>query len=413
MAITSLINPPNNFSAHDDLWHIATSDNFNNTDYRYVFDVYVGGSQLIRAKIYPNPANGKGYFNVSNVVSNTMKFDWFNPNGNFISALPDSSGQIFQNYTIKVGEEYNGSVFTNLSTASIKVANCAPNLIGRQTIYSSSYLNENVTQFLTTRDRTNAVGLDEDFFIGFCAKPGENISILVSTLSNSGITNTYTIGNINDNSFQGRRLAQLNIGPKAINKAYGSNIISSKTKQYLVVLKNEDNNAKPDTIFLSIDCKPIFQSANLHFLNNYGFFDTARFNLLSRLTMDIERKTYEQSDYRFNSGSVSFYNLNNDVYGNVDTYKMNESKINFGSKYQWTYKLTMDFPSDIDYNWLDELIMSPQIYAELIINSDYWKDYYPISIKATNYEYSQYINNRLKAFEIEIDMNQKRKGFRR
>lgn len=148
-------------------------------------------------------------------------------------------------------------------------------------------------------------------------------------------------------------------------------------------------------------------------MNNYGVFDTARFNLASRLNMDAERKTFEQSDYRFKSSSVDFFDVNFDIYGSVDAYKMNESKINFGSKYQWTYKLTMDFPSDIDYNWLDELIMSPQIWAEVIVDSNAWKEYYPVSLKANNYEYSKHINNRLRAFEVEIDMNQKRNGFRR
>jgi hypothetical protein len=67
----------------------------------------------------------------------------------------------------------------------------------------------------------------------------------------------------------------------------------------------------------------------------------------------------------------------------------------------------MDYPSDAEYQWLAELIDSPQIYANIDDN------YYPVSIKATNYEYSKHIYNNLKAFEIEIEMNQTRYGFRR
>jgi len=53
------------------------------------------------------------------------------------------------------------------------------------------------------------------------------------------------------------------------------------------------------------------------------------------------------------------------------------------------------------------LIVSPQIYAEIDGN------YYPVSIKANNYEYSTYTNNRLKVFEIEIELNQTRYNFKR
>ena len=127
-------------------------------------------------------------------------------------------------------------------------------------------------------------------------------------------------------------------------------------------------------------------------------FDTARFNLASRLTMDVERKTFEQRNYTFNNSSVDYYDANN-VY--------NESKINYGSKSNHSYKLTMDFPTDAEYIWLAELIVSPQIYAEIDGN------YYPVSIKANNYEYSTYTNNRLRALEIDIELNQTRYNFKR
>ena len=83
MAITALDLPPDNRSAHDDLFVIATSDNANAVDFKYVFDVFANGKQLIRAKIYPNPDTSLGYFDISNVVANEMKFDWFVPNGQF------------------------------------------------------------------------------------------------------------------------------------------------------------------------------------------------------------------------------------------------------------------------------------------------------------------------------------------
>jgi hypothetical protein len=119
-------------------------------------------------------------------------------------------------------------------------------------------------------------------------------------------------------------------------------------------------------------------------------FDTAKFGLVSKLTMDVERKGFEKRDYSFSGNAVTYYSNN----------KYNESKVNYQNKKDYTYKLTMDAPTDAEYEWLAELVASPQIYFE--------KDgyYYPVTIKSTNYEFSKYVNNKLKPFDIEIEMNQ-------
>jgi hypothetical protein len=67
----------------------------------------------------------------------------------------------------------------------------------------------------------------------------------------------------------------------------------------------------------------------------------------------------------------------------------------------------MDYPTDGEYQWLSELILSPQIYAELD------GDYYPVTIKNTNYEYNQNIVNGLKTLDLEIELNQTRYAFTR
>jgi hypothetical protein len=67
----------------------------------------------------------------------------------------------------------------------------------------------------------------------------------------------------------------------------------------------------------------------------------------------------------------------------------------------------MDYPTDGEYQWLSELILSPQIYAELD------GDYYPVTIKNTNFEYNQNIVDGLKTLNVEIELNQTRYAFTR
>ncbi len=123
-------------------------------------------------------------------------------------------------------------------------------------------------------------------------------------------------------------------------------------------------------------------------------FDTARFGLVSKLNKTIERKGYEKRDYRIVSNNVQY----------IDGNKYHEGKINHDINYDHSYRLTMDAVDDLDANWLSELVSSSQVYAEI---DGY---FYPVTIKNNSYEYSKYINNRLQAFTIEIDINQKRKS---
>jgi hypothetical protein len=122
-------------------------------------------------------------------------------------------------------------------------------------------------------------------------------------------------------------------------------------------------------------------------------YDTATFDLLSRLTSDVERKAFTQRDFRQGPSSVTYFDANN-VY--------NETKTNYENREVLSLRLTMDAPSDNEFVWLSELVTSPQIYIE---QDGY---YYPVTLKNTTYEYSKYINNRLRPFEVDIDINQTR-----
>ena len=122
-------------------------------------------------------------------------------------------------------------------------------------------------------------------------------------------------------------------------------------------------------------------------------YDTATFDLLSRLTSDVERKAFTQRDFIQAAGSVTYFDANN-VY--------NETKTNYENREVLSLRLTMDAPTDNEFVWLSELITSPQIYME---QDGY---YYPVTLKNNTYEYSKYINNRLRPFEVDIDINQTR-----
>lgn len=371
--ITQLAYPSGEPTVQDALWHVFSTNVSGQTDFKFVFDLYVGGVQQSRVKLFPEPNNGKGYFDAAPVIRNTFTYEWLTPAETFLICEPNASGQASQTYQYRIGEEYSGVTYLNLASGNITAYNWNAPLFKRR----QSDLTAKQNKFMTNRPNTINASLGDNIFIGVydnnfaCDIKAYNESnALVSTQSLT-LTNT--------------KFAQLNIGSKAINTYFSNTNINSTIKYYEVV-------SATDSIRVNLECNPKYESFNLHFLNDWGMFDTAKFGLVSKLTMDIERKGFEKRDYSLGSNAVTYYTNN----------KYNESKINYQNKKDYSYKLTMDAPTDAEYEWLAELVASPQIYFE--------KDgyYYPVTIKATNYEFSKYVNNRLRVFEVEIEMNQTR-----
>ena len=394
MSIT-LINPSGYPSAQDNLWSIAYSSNSGQTDFKYVFDVFVDGVQLVRTKVFPEPSNGRGYFDAMPVVSNEITYGWFNPYSNVYTEefLLNKSETLNEKiYQIRVGEDYSGTTYLNLASGNVTAYNYSSPLFKRRQIN----IGQKINNWLTNRPLKIKAKTTDKILIPFFQR------LRYFELITYGFDNALINQNIFSYSTVLHKYAQYDIGVQALNRQVFTAPITSATSYYTLRCMNASSVALStifsNTIRVDIDCNPNYTPINLHFINAYGMFDTARFNLASRLTMDVERKTFEQRNYTFNNSSVDYYDANN-VY--------NESKINYGSKSNHSYKLTMDFPSDAEYQWLAELIVSPQIYAEIDGN------YYPISIKSNNYEYSTYTNNKLKVLEIDIDLNQTRYNFKR
>ena len=390
--ITSLISPSGDVSAQDDLWHIASSDNSGQTDFKFVFDVFKGANQLVRVKLYPDVDTGKGYFNAASVVKNEFSFDWFRPLTNTVNCnqFDNSDGNVGLVYQIRVGEDLTGTTTLNMASGNVQVYNWTPPLFKRRQNDISALL----YKWFTNRPKKTKAELTDNIYIPYYSGVGDiYFDYEIYDINNNQINSDYGIAAANGSAF-----VQLNIGATAINGILGSDEITNAAAYYKIRFKNDDESEYTEWFTVYLDCNPLYETINLHFINQYGMFDTARFSKSSKLTMNIERKNYQRKEYDFKPSVVEYYD-NNNVY--------KESKINYASKLNWVYQLTMDFPTDEEYQWLAELISSPQIYAEID------GDFYPVTLTANNYEYSKNINNGLRIFQVEIELNQTRNGFRR
>lgn len=371
MAITNLGYPSGSPSVQDTLWHIFDS-NITSADLKYVVDLYVGGVQQVRVKLYPEPITGIGYFDAGPIVRNTMTYQWLTPNTSVLMCEPNVSGQIGQTYQYRIGEEYSGVTYLNLASGNVTAYNFVAPTFERKVTDLTAYNGK----ALSNRPNEINATLGENIYIG--AKDVSGLVVSTYNYSNVKIADTtYSLGGT-------KAFAQLNVGSPALNNP--SAVITSSVKYYTITIGTS-------TFRVNLECNPKYTSYNLHFMNHLGIFETARFDLASRLTMDVDRKTYTKRDYSLGASSVSYYDANK---------KYVDSKVNYLNKKDHGYKLTMNAPSDAEYDWLAELIDSPQVYFEM---DGY---FYPVSIRNNNYEYSKYVNNRLRVFEVDIDINQTR-----
>jgi hypothetical protein len=373
MAITNIAFPSGSPSLQDTLWHIFDS-NLTSVDLKYVMDIFVGGTQQVRVKIYPEPLSGIGYFDAGPIVRNTISYQWFTPKEELLVSLPNVSGQVAQTYQYRIGEETSGVTTLNLASGNVTAYNWVAPAFKRKVNDISVY---NGKAF-SNRPSTIELNLTDNLYIG--AKDVSGVTIATYNYNNNLITSVAL------SLTTTRDFAQLNIGPNALNVTYSGSLIDSSVKYYLVTIGTSIYR-------VNVNCNPKYESYNLHFLNHLGMFDTAIFDLASRQTMDVQRKGFEKRDYTYGATSVNYFDANK---------KYVDSKVNYLNIKDYSYKLTMNAPTDAEYEWLDELIDSPQVYFEL---DGY---YYPVSIKNNNYEYSKYVNNRLRVFEVEIDINQTR-----
>ena len=147
MSIT-LINPSGFPSAQDNLWSIAYSSNSGQVDFKYVFDVFVDGVQLVRTKVFPEPSNGRGYFDAMPVVSNEITYGWFTPKNlnNFqANSLTLSDTLNEKVYQVRVGEDFSGITTLNLASGNVTAYNYSAPLFKRRQINIGQKLNNWLT----------------------------------------------------------------------------------------------------------------------------------------------------------------------------------------------------------------------------------------------------------------------------
>lgn len=356
MAITITGSPETYPSMHGDLWHIVTSNNSSNSGFKFVFDLTISGVTT-RIKLFPD-GNGYGSFNASAIVRNYWS-TYFKPNTTQ-TAFSYTGNDLFVSYTIQFGEEFNNTLTTNLASGSYTAYNFYnPPFRNPSTSYFSGYADK----WLSNRDLTQLECVyGEKLFMSYFKSSTGTLSLTIQKYNEGGSVNgtASTGGLVTCNA-----VTLFDISPTAINTYLGSSFITTSTYAYGVKV------AGLNEAIVTLDCNAKFTPYTLHFLNQLGGYDSFNFRMINKQNITGERKTYNSMPYSISSGNMVKYDASR---------KINPTNVAYAVKQGVKYKLTSDFINVTDYNWLKELVFSPEVYLE---SGGY---YYPVTINTSNWE---------------------------
>jgi hypothetical protein len=361
----SSVNDPLVYTVYDA--HAANPTTYPN--YKYVAELEINGVQVFKGKYFPHPTTNRGIIDLGAVIREYCVQSFSANVGGEMLADEMGEGKWRVSCVLNIREEYGTTTSAVLLTDSSRVYFNYYN--GRFPGYESlSYYDDDVIS-----DRPSAINLTfttGNYFVPYFAEVATPFNVVVT---GGTATRTKTITPTAANTMQ-----LINISPSAINGDYPGNFTTSTTT-YSVAIGSR-------TYVVNILCSGLYTNYNVHFLNKWGGYETMMFNKVSRKTYDVERKTFKQLPYRVGAtGGVSV--LNN--------YTMYKQTTQFAGRFREKLRMNTDWLTDAEYQWLAQLITSPEVYVE----DD--GELYPVIIIANNYEFKEHIVDGLINLTIDVD----------
>jgi len=379
MAITGVTTEPQDYrTVYNSIEYVATSDETATARFKYLFDVYDGAVLLGRLKVPADP-DGYGRSDIHGICESYLTKDLGTINTTTTADAFTDNPNSYKEFTVKIGEEYDvGGTLTpdpDQQTKTVIVFNgCLPNYRGGDlnfVDYQATDYFENFTvnavdrKYLTNAPKgsginktdNQSVELTDEGWLYFLYDHGSNpVTDCEITLYDSAgvVTAIHTIDN-NVGSLTDKKMLKIPTAPNTINNINPTEftvapvqpIITTETS-YKIILKDTGVQVS-EPIYFNIDSECRYEVRRLEFLNALGGFDCFNFTKVSRISEDVERKYFKQNPDNMTSGVITYA-------------QSDKEKTQYYTKGTPKMKLTSDWVDVATFNWLVELIESPEIY---------------------------------------------------
>jgi len=364
MAITIEQDIPEYSPAYNEINTVASSTNDGEIDFKFVFDLYIDGViGFKRFKVAPEPQTGNNYgikgFN--NILESYVKAYILKDDTTLTGAFQFMDEGI-KKFHIKYGEEYRLTandpivVYPDETIGTDKYIWNASLKFNEWVEYNfSSYKNNWLTnQF------TNTIALNNVGYSGIISDTATDLEYLeVKTYDSLGVLiDTYQIQNLLSTGITGAKYLSVATAPKNLNNVtsgliLGSQpIIDSSVSYYTCQMLDAGLSGLSELLTFTMKEQCNYPIRRLHFQNQLGAFYTFNFDLVSKPTVNIKKKSF-----KFNPNRI-------DASGQLNFDKSDRTNVNYNIKSTNQIELNANWITEGESIWLEELLTSPEIYLE-------------------------------------------------
>jgi hypothetical protein len=377
VAITIEQSPQDYTPVYGDIIYVVSSNNYANTNFKFVAVVKSGSTTLAKLKapiLYGT--TDKGVFNISQILRNYVTYDYTNT----LTAVAKCSNS-YVSYSVEFGEEYGTTPaeYLALTTSSGKWAwnGVIPYISVNSPL---DYVCTSDSAKFLTRVRQRRVSMLQRDYLYFIAGATTDVAVIEvkaynaagTLLADSDISQPFD-GNPADEYMLRVAAGPLNLNSivqaQLISGTEG-NLIPASTAYYTMQL--HDNAAPPPTYLSELyrfdvveECSK-YDTHYLYFLNPLGGFESVRFSYASKDIYSVERKQFKRNNYTYD-GSSYFLDPTKHAMTNYHIEKKQQVVLNTGAL------------NDTEWEWLQDLIASPVVFYD---------GNNPVNIVDTKYEVS-------------------------
>ena len=390
-----------------------------NTNYHYWIEVETETLGTETFTVPPDP-NGYGYFDAGQILEGFIeeKIAQFNSTGGYVFALErpiiryrinvyqswDVSGELTQDPdtegAIQTSWAYawSGSFSHHDWTDQINLASPFNTWLANTTNGTDA---EFLTNYKTPKVSINDLG----WLWVITDTPTDLDQIAIRTYEEDGTPiASFVVDTGVSQAVTASRFLSVAAAPQSLNNIAGGlfnsgsqPVITSSVSYYEIYLRNTVNTACTETITFTIE-EPCdnYTSYRLHFLNELGGFDAYTFEGRNRRKRNITRNSYLRTEPNVGASGLTWKHEDN---GKQDYYVKAGEQISLKS----------DYLDDNEWEWLRELVESPQVYLEFDDGNSV-RNFKPVRILSTNWQDN--VLHLDKLFRLEIDIELANEDFR-
>lgn len=391
MAITIVSSPDKFTPAFNPVVYTISSDNYNEPSFKFVADVYSGAQLLGTAKLQPQ-VNGSlpVQVDISRLLEELVAANYCQLDSTMTDIVNPAGGAI-ASYRVEFGEEYDGTTYANLNSASGFVFNGGMNYYRFPFYSQATYLG---SRFLTYLDR-QVVRKQDSLILSILQSDLAAIASFGLVIRNAAGTSLYssTISNpYNSLAITNNRLLHLHVGFDFLFAELDFNTTVYNQAAYYEITPSGGTTHR---VYLHSRCER-FPGRRLYFLNELGGFDGFNFMLTDRESQKVAQEAYMRAP----SNRATGYD--------ASARRFEAQRRVFNMEITERHKLQSDYLTDAEAEQLKELFSSPLIYMEADATNlgGTGKVLIPVAITLDSYDVKQTRLDKLFTVEVDIELTQ-------